>query len=308
MSLRVIKSSFLTLLQDYGRYGYQHVGLTHSGPLDEHAYLWANRLLDNHYNAAQLEISYGVFAAEFLEDSVIALCGADLRATLGGKSITPWQTYNIKRGDIIEFASPKHGLRAYLAIKGGFKVTETLSSVAAVVRENLGGLNGDGSKVSPGDQIVYEKKAHQMTSRVPEKFIPAYSSSITLRFVPNISVSSAGLDAQAVFQNTPYEVTQNIDRMGYRLSGEPIQVPLEGIVSQGISVGSIQLPKDGQPIVLMKDRQTMGGYPLLGCVTAIDLPLLAQSSPGTKVKFRAVDIDDVESELVIYKKFFNVAA
>ena len=199
MSLRVIKSGFLTLLQDYGRYGYQHIGLTHSGPLDEHAYLWANRLLANHYNAPQLEISYGVFAAEFLEDSVIALCGADLNARLNGKGIAPWQSYNINRGDIIEFASPKSGLRAYLAIKDGFNVDQTLSSVATVVRENLGGLNGDGEKIIAGDQIAYQKKSHQTTSRVPEEFIPLYSSPITLRFVPNVSVTSAGPDVQTVF-------------------------------------------------------------------------------------------------------------
>lgn len=305
MSLRVIKSGFLTLLQDYGRYGYQHVGLTHSGPLDEHAYLWANRLLANHYNAPQLEISYGVFAAEFLENSVIALCGADLHASLNGESVTPWQTYNAKQGDIIEFANPQHGLRAYLAIKGGFKVSETLSSVATVVRENLGGIDGDGAKVTVGDLIAYEKYAHQTTSRVPEKFIPSYSSFITLRFVPNVSMSSVGREAQAVFQNTTYEVTQAIDRMGYRLSGEAIQVPLEGIVSQGVSAGSIQLPKDGQPIVLMKDRQTMGGYPLLGCVSTLDLPLLAQSAPGVKVKFEAADVDTLEAELLLHKNFFN---
>jgi len=103
MSLHVIKSGFLTLLQDYGRYGYQDIGLTHSGPLDEHAYLWANRLLANHHNAAQLEISYGVFSAQFLEDTIIALCGADLNAAINDKAVLPWQTVNIQKGDVITF-------------------------------------------------------------------------------------------------------------------------------------------------------------------------------------------------------------
>ena len=305
MSLHIIQSGFLSLLQDYGRYGYHHSGLTHGGPLDEHAFLWANRLLANHYNASQIEISYGVFKAEFLEDSVIALCGADLNASINGKPIMPWQTYNINRGDIIEFGCPKQGLRAYLAIKGGFNVAKTLSSVATVLRENIGGLNGDGGKLTVGDCIAYEKQPHQTTICVPEIFIPAYLSSITLRFVPNVSLASAGCDVQRDFQRHTYEVTQNIDRMGYRLSGKEINAPLNGIVSQGVSMGSIQLPKDGQPIVLMKDRQTMGGYPLLGCVSTLDLPMLAQSAPGVKVNFKAVDVDDLEAELLQHKQFFN---
>lgn len=304
MSLKVIKSGFLTLIQDYGRYGYQHVGLTHGGPLDEHAYLWANRLLMNDYNAPQLEISYGFFRATFFEKSVIALCGADLNASLNNNKISPWQTYNVNRGDTIELVNPKHGLRTYLAIKGGFNIVNALSSAATVVREKLGGLNGDGVKINANDQITYEKFVHQTVSRVPEKFIPNYSPSINLRYVPNVSVNSAGEKAQSTFQNTVYEVTQRIDRMGYRLSGHPIECPLDGIVSQGVSVGSIQLPKDGQPIVLMKDCQTMGGYPLLGCVSALDLSLLAQSAPGVKVSFEAVDVDALEAELLIHKKFF----
>lgn len=305
MALRISKSGFLSLLQDYGRYGYQHVGLTHSGPLDEHAFLWANRLLGNHYNAAQLEISYGVFSAEFTEQTVIALCGADLNATINGKAALPWQTYNIRKGDVIDFATPQTGLRCYLAIKGGFNIEKTLSSVSTVVREKLGGLNGDGVKLAAGDILSYERSLLQGTTHVPEKFIPYYKQSITLRFVPNISKTSAGINAQKTFQNTRFEVTQNIDRMGYRLSGEPIVASLEGIVSQGISAGTIQLPKDGQPIVLMKDRQTMGGYPLLGCVSTLDLPLLAQSAPGVSVSFEAVSVDELEAELLLHKTFFN---
>jgi len=132
-----------------------------------------------------------------------------------------------------------------------------------------------------------------------------YKKSITLRFIPNVSIASAGVEALDIFQRRVYTITQNIDRMGYRLSGEPISASLTGIVSQGVSVGAIQLPQDGQPIVLMKDRQTMGGYPLIGCVSALDLPLLAQSAPGVKVKFKVADIDALEAELLAHKRFFN---
>jgi len=305
MALQIIKSSFLSLLQDYGRYGYQHTGLTHSGPLDEHAFLWANRLLGNDYNAPQIEISYGVFAAEFTEETVIALCGADLNTSINNQNISPWQTYNVCKGDVINFVKPKFGLRCYLAIKGGFKIDKTLSSVATVMREKLGGLKGDGAKLAAGATLTYKKSPPQQITTVAKKYIPHYKQEVTLRFVPNSTIASAGVDALQALQAQQFTVSQKIDRMAYRLSGSPIESGLTGIVSQGVSAGSIQLPKDGQPIVLMKDCQTMGGYPLLGCVSALDLALLAQAAPGVKVEFKKVDVDRLESEWLTHKKFFN---
>ena len=307
MSLQVLTAGFLTLLQDYGRYGYQSIGVTNGGPLDEHAFLWANRLLNNDYNAAQLEVSYGGFSATFTQDSVIAICGADLGATLNQQKISPWRSYCVNSGDIIQFAAPVSGLRCYLAVKGGFNVTQQLSSCATVLREKLGGLSQDGSKIVEGDTLDYSGYTNAINKQVPTKFIPEYSKEILLRYIPNTSVNSAGELAQQHFTKSCYEVTQNIDRMGYRLCGEPIVTPLTGIISQGISMGSIQVPKDGQPIVLMRDRQTMGGYPLIGCVSYLDLCMLAQSLPGTKVFFTPIDVSEAETELILHKQFFNVS-
>ncbi|ODS22795.1 hypothetical protein AB835_12245 [Candidatus Endobugula sertula] len=306
MSLRVIKSGFLTLIQDYGRYGYQHIGITHSGPLDEHAFLWANHLLDNPYNTSQLEINYGGFSAEFTKSTMIAICGADLGATLNQQPITPWQSYAVYPGDMIYFPSPVSGLRSYLAIKQGFTISPQLSSCATIPREKLGGLSQNGEKLKKGDILTYPANKITMSRRVPSRFIPQYTNELTLRFVPLVSTTSAGYDAQYHFTKEPYEVTQYIDRMGYRLSGKTINTPFNGIISQGTSLGAIQVPKDGQPIVLLKDRQTMGGYPLLGCVVTRDISQLAQSRPGTKISFETCHIDDAEADLISYKRFFNL--
>jgi biotin-dependent carboxylase-like uncharacterized protein len=308
MSLDIIKSGFLSLIQDYGRYGYQRLGVTTGGPMDEHAFLWANYLLGNSFNAPALEISYGGFSARFTRQTMIAVCGADLSITINNLPLTPWQTYAVDVGDIIEFMMPKAGMRSYLAVKGGFNVSPHLHSCSTVIREKLGGLCHDGQKLQVNDKVDYETYPEEPSRRVPAKFVPQYSASINLRFVPN--TSETGVDQHTIdaFVGQGYEVTQNIDRMGYRLSGTPINTDNVGIVSQGISMGSIQLPKDGQPIVLMRDRQTIGGYPLLGCIAALDISLLAQSAPGTKVWFTAVDIDDIEPELILYKKFFSVSA
>ena len=307
MSLTVKNPGFLTLLQDYGRYGYQHIGVTTGGPLDEHAYLWANYLLGNNYNAPQLEISYGGFSATFTKSTMVALCGADLSATINDVDVSPWESFSVNAGDVISFKTPVSGLRCYLAIQGGFKVEEQLSSCSTVVREKIGGLNRDGEKIQQGDRIDYEESAKAVNKKVPERFVPSYTSHVELRFIPNHSVTSAGTEAYRSLTHKAYEVSQSIDRMGYRLSGDKINTELAGIISQGISIGSIQIPKDGQPIVLMRDRQTMGGYPLIGCVTHLDTCLLAQSQPGTKVSFVPVDVSEAEAELMRHKNFFNIA-
>jgi biotin-dependent carboxylase-like uncharacterized protein len=306
MSLRVLKAGFLSLIQDYGRYGYQHIGVTHGGPLDENAFLWANRLLGNHYNAPQIEVSYGAFSATFLEQTMVALCGADLSATLNEQAISPWQTYAVNVGDTLSFKAPVTGLRSYIAVKDGFAVDPQLSSCATVVRENLGGIHQDGTKLSEGDVIPYVSQLHALIKRVPSSFTSVYPKKIMLRFMPNVSQTSAGERAIKTFTQHTYTVTPNIDRMGYRLSGEVIQTESSGIISQGISLGAIQVPKDGQPIVLMRDRQTMGGYPLLGCVSGLDMGKLAQSLPGTELSFVPISVEEAEAELIVHKNFFGV--
>lgn len=306
MSLRINKSGFLSLIQDYGRYGFQDIGVTHGGPLDENAFMWANRLLDNDFNAAQIEVSYGAFSATFIEATTIAVCGADLSATINEQAIKPWQSYRVNAGDTIQFKSPVSGLRSYIAVKGGFTLSPQLNSCATVMREKLGGLNQDGDKLNDGDTIAFTSYSHGLSKRVPAHFIRDYPKHITLRFIPNTSHTSAGEKALQTFLKQAYKVSPNIDRMGYRLSGEVIKTESTGIISQGIALGSIQVPKDGQPIVLMRDRQTMGGYPLLGCISYLDLCKLAQSLPGTEVSFTPVDVEEVEAELIIHKNFFGI--
>jgi biotin-dependent carboxylase-like uncharacterized protein len=306
MSLEVLNAGFLTLIQDFGRYGLQKFGITSGGPLDEHAFLWANRLLGNVYDSPVLEISLGGFTARFNQNTMIALCGADLSATLNGQSIFPWQTYFVRQGDEIKFISPRSGLRAYLAVKGGFLIKPHLMSCATVIKEKLGGLRQDGEKITDSDLLPYELSAEEKSRSVPQQFIPDYSNQINLRFFPNYSVTGSTESMVEAFTMQTYKVSQNIDRMGYRLEGKSIEHNLSGITSQGMSVGAIQLPKDGQPIVLMKDKQTMGGYPLLGNLAYLDVAKLAQAKPGTEIKFSPVVIETMERELRAYKNFFRI--
>ena len=313
--LEIVKPGVLSLIQDYGRYGMQHYGITNSGPMDEYAYVWANKLLNNHFNAPQLEICMGGFEARFSKPTFIAICGADLLPTINRTPIKTWKTHTVKEGDVLRFGGAKSGLYAYLAISGGFNVEPQLSSCSTVMREHLGGLNENGEKLAVGDLIVYQQKSTKREKNiapysvvVPEEGIPKYTDEITLRFIPNLSENGCEQATIKKFTEQVYRVSNDMSRMGYRLQGEEaLTDPNQHIISQGISTGFIQLPKDGQPIVLMKDRQTIGGYPLLGCVAQLDLAILSQSKPGVKVRFTPVEISDLEGELMEYSKFFEIA-
>lgn len=318
MAFKVINPGFLSITQDFGRYGYQHIGVTTGGPMDEHAFLWANRLLGNTYDAAQLEITIGMLTLEVQQPTHIAITGANLGASINNQPINPWQSYAVNKGDKVAFSRPKSGLRAYLAVKGGFDFKQQLGSASTVVREKIGGLGCDGKKLAAGDLLhypVFENKAFQcktvqpfISKRVPDQFIPDYEAPLTLGVVLGYQCSSFSTKEIDKFFNNEYEITKEIDRMGYRLSGEPIHSSLDGIISEGISYGAIQIPKDGQPIVLLRDRQTIGGYPKIGCVTSLDAARLSQRSPGSHIRFELKDIHQAEAERMIYNNFFGIGS
>lgn len=302
----MIRAGLMTQVQDFGRFGYQSQGVTHGGPMDEHAYLWANSLLGNHFAAPQLEITLGGFAARFTQDAMIALCGADMSASCEQRPMPTWQSHFVKAGEIIEFRSPKAGMCCYLAIKGGFEVKTQLSSCSTVVRERLGGLHQNGEKLQSDDSLAYQPSEKGLLRRVPGEYVPAYSNKIDLRFIPNNTVTGCSKASLAQLMTQKFTITQQIDRMGYRLAGDPIRGVGKGIISQGISLGTIQIPNDGQPIVLMRDHQTMGGYPQAGCVAHMDISLLAQGRPGAEVTFSSTVISELEEELLAYQRFFGV--
>ncbi|MDP2521996.1 biotin-dependent carboxyltransferase family protein [Neptunomonas phycophila] len=295
MAFNVIKPGILALVQDLGRHGYQHLGVTTGGPMDELAFRWANALLDNNENAAQIEITFGMLTLEAQAATSIALTGADLGATLNGCTIYPWQTYAVKKGDVLSFKQANYGLRAYLAVKGGLQVAPVLGSCATVLREKLGGVRGNGEKLQQGDIIPYQATHTHRSRSVPRLAIPDYTSLDIPLVMGYQSNYFSGLD-RANFFGSEFKITPQSDRMGYRLNGRPILSNQQGIVSEGIAYGAVQIPNDGQPIVLLRDRQTIGGYPKMGCVTGFGGGLLAQKKPGDSLRFQSVSIDQAEQK------------
>lgn len=300
MSFEVVEPGMLTQVQDLGRYGYQHIGVTTGGPMDEHAFLWANRLLNNSLSAPQLEITFGRLSLVAEADTTIALTGADLGARLNDQPIQPWQTHAISKGDRLSFSMPVTGLRAYLAVSGGLSVPARLNSAATVTREQLGGIDGTGKKLAKGDRLPFQPSAPVAKASVPYSEIPDYRKPLRVGVIPGYQYRHFSRSARARFFTAEYEVSQNIDRMGYRLTGEAIHGDLDGIISEGIAYGAIQIPTDGQPIVLMKDRQTIGGYPKIGSLSALGAGQLAQRAPGASVSFYPSDVADAEARRMIF--------
>ncbi|MGM0774521.1 MAG: biotin-dependent carboxyltransferase family protein [Pseudomonadota bacterium] len=289
---RVSRAGPLALLQDAGRFGVRHLGVTQGGPADLHAWAWANHLTDNAWGAAALEITFGGLELVAERDLIIALTGADLGLRHNQKPVGMWRTLAISAGDTLTFGTPVNGLRAYLSVAGGFCGDAVLGSAACVVREQLGGFDGQGKILRDGDTLTVNRAERPRTDRVaPESEQPDYRQTTTLDLLPGAQI--AAFTGRSLFDafNAGWQVDQRADRMGVRLIGPALQCSISSLVSEGISLGAVQVPPDGQPIALLNDRQTIGGYPRLGNLTPLAASRLAQCLPGQTLRLRAAGID-----------------
>jgi len=294
MSGFIVKQpGLLSLLHDRGRYGAHKLGLTTGGPLDFIAFDWANRLLGNDTNATCLEVSFGGLQLQVDTDTCFVITGATAPCKHNGVNIEQWQTREIKKGDELEIGFASAGTRIYLAVLGGFDISLSFGSSSTVLREKVGGLSGD--KLQANDHLPCAAGRLAEHCCLPEQERPVYGDSAVLRVVPGYQQAAFSKLQQWRFFNSEYQLTDRCDRMGFRLEGENVHSDLVGMLSEGICLGAIQIPADGQPIVLMNDRQTIGGYPKIGSVIAQDTPRLAQLSPGSRVTFEAISIEQAHN-------------
>ena len=291
---KVIQPGILSLLQDAGRFGQHGIGLTNGGPLDKYSFDWANRLCGNETNACAIEASIGGLQLKAEVDTQIALTGGDAPLTINGKPAAAWQTHLIKSGDTVALGFAQTNLRHYLAVKGGFQIEPMFGSCSTVAREKLGGLNG--AVLEAGNNLPCLRTAESDTQALTadKALRPDYSGDVTLRVILGYQQAAFSHVEKARFFNHEFELSDKCDRMGFRLNGPEIKSGISGMLSEGICFGAIQIPADGQPIVLLNDRQTIGGYPKMGAVFSLDIPKLTQRMPGTKVRFEAITIDEAQ--------------
>ncbi len=298
--LKIIQSAPRMHFQDLGRYGYAHLGVSHGGPIDLHAHCWANFLLENDSDATTIEISIGNTSFLALEDSVIAITGAEMNARVDGGGIQNWSSHFIRRGQTLKLGYAAKGNHGYLAISGGFIAQQRLGSSATVVRNHIGDYLTEGNELKAhhrsGDSSL-------MPRQTPSHYIPYYNAVEEIRIILPSKQDSVITNQ---LSDTSFAISPHSDRMGINLIAETPLPSLPGIVSEGIALGSVQLPPNGHPIVLLNDRQTQGGYAKIGNIARIDIPLLVQAKPSMKIRFSPVTHQQASNEWAEFSRFFGL--
>ncbi|MBW3628324.1 MAG: biotin-dependent carboxyltransferase family protein [Gemmatimonadetes bacterium] len=322
MTLRVVEPGLLTTVQDLGRHAHQRYGVPGGGAMDPFALRVANLLVGNSEADAGLEITLGGFTARLEADALVAAGGADLRATADGVDLPNWHAARLLAGTSLTFRGGAPGCRGYLAVAGGLAVPQVLGSRSTLLRAGIGGVEGralrnDDLLRCGSPSPLSERIAAALAGRpgavvvahsgVGVSLRPDYSANPTIRLLPGAHVDGLTNQSRQELFRSPFRVSSESDRMGYRLTGVRLELtePIE-LLSEAVVFGTVQLPPDGNPIVLMADRPTTGGYPRVGEVATADLPLLAQLRPGDTVRFRPCSLEGAQSELLARERGFEL--
>ncbi len=293
---KVIKPGFFTTVQDLGRKGFQRYGVPVSGAMDEYAFTLANFLVRNDSSHACLEITMSGPDLEFLNNAQIAIAGAAFAPTLNGKKVSCWRMLQVYPGDVLSLGSSKNGCRAYLAVRGGINVPLVLGSRSTYFRGKFGGFQG--RMIKTGDIIkAYQNDAPPKTGLLlPEEFIPNYGDELAIEVVLGPQSNHFTDEGVCTLFSSIYTATTESDRMGYRLEGPEVKLKnsLE-MISDAIPVGAIQVPRNGKPIIIMRDAQTTGGYPKIAIAATPDVSRLGQTRPNDKIRFSEIPSSKAQS-------------
>ena len=307
LGLKIIKAGIRSLIQDLGRYGHHKIGLGVSGALDEHAYLMAHYLLQNSANNNALEIFMGNFQAEVLQDTNIAITGADCLLLHNQKKMQNWSRFPVRAGDTVEIKEVTCGSLNYLAVEGNFACKAFKNSYATNFKLGVGA--NAGKKISQ-QTLSYSKTKLRNMAFLDPKLIPQYlkpdsKESLKVRIILNEERDKFFYEKELQdFLKTNYSISLDSDRIGFRLEGEKITPKIIDLASESLAYGTVQVPKQGLPIILMKDCQTIGGYSKLGYVPAVDTFKIAQLRPKQKISFSEETAENSQAELKeLYKSF-----
>lgn len=323
MKIIVKKGGPLTTLQDTGRYGFQKYGVLVSGAMDLFSLKLGNILVGNKESEGALEMTMSGPFLKLPAGLVFALTGADLGAKMGGKPLPLNRAVYVKEDSALSFGFAAKGVRGYLTVAGGFAVPEVMNSKSTYLRAKIGGVGGaplaDGTELETGDLTAEQEKLAAALAGLGGKPFSTLGWSVgteslfagePIRVTQGLQAdwfSNATLHA---FFRSGYTITAQSDRMGYRLSGTPLPYKDSSLemISEPVTFGSIQVPADGNPIILMADRQTTGGYAKIGQVIQADLSRLAQMKPGQTIYFQPVTLTQAEEALARQADFLTDAA
>jgi biotin-dependent carboxylase-like uncharacterized protein len=293
MSLQILRAGPLATVQDLGRSAWRDRGISRCGALDELALGWGNLLVGNPADAAGLEFTLGPASLRFDADCCVAVTGTDADASLDGQPLRPWWRRRVRAGQTLKLAAPRERMRSYVAISGGIALPRELGSRSTDLKAGFGGL--DGRALRDGDRLPLDPPA-TLPARAVGLRPPDWDAA--LRVLPGPEHEEFAPASRETFWRNGWQVTPQSNRMGYRLAG-PVLVREHGaeLASHGVLPGVIQVPPSGQPIVLLADAQTTGGYPKIGVVIRADLWKLAQLRLGAMLRFVPCTLDDAHAAL-----------
>ncbi|MGE6612774.1 biotin-dependent carboxyltransferase family protein [Peribacillus sp. NPDC076916] len=308
MSLRIIKPGLLTSIQDLGRKGFQQHGVIVSGAMDGHSLRIANMLVGNEEGEAALEITLMGPTIKIEKNCLISITGGNLSPTIDNHSVPMWKPILVKKGSILRFEGCKSGCRAHLSVSGGFAIPEVMESKSTYLRAGIGGYMGRALKADDvlefnepskiiGDRAFKGSFSFPMWFVNEKEFMPRGKPLI--RFIDGSQYESFTDSSKDSFVAGAFKVSNQSDRMGYRLSGPTLELKDNGeLLSEAVTNGSVQVPPDGNPIILLADSQTTGGYPKIAQVITADLPIIAQVKPGESIQFSRVNLKEAEKLLL----------
>ena len=288
--LEVAQPGILTTIQDGGRGGYRPPGVSRAGGVDWYALQAANLLVGNHSNAAGLELTWRGPELIFYRSTILALTGADLEPYLNGMLMPMWASVAVQAGDMLCFGRRHSGCRAYLAVAGGLETAPVLGSRSTDLKGGFGGWQG--RQLAAGDMLRSGKPRNVAPRYLKPEIIPRSATPLTARVILGPQDDLFSLAAQQVFLTSIYTVTNAADRTGYRLMGPALTAPRYEIISDPTPPGSIQVLPSGQPVVLLAEGQTTGGYAKIAVVITADLGLVAQLIPGEQLLFTQVTVEE----------------
>jgi len=303
---KILRPGINSTFQDLGRFGLQHLGIAPSGCMDRSLFSFSNKLVGNKISEGVLEFAYQGPLLELVGESAFVAVSGKVNFNIINKNNeikqgVPNESFILSNGDKIDILSTINSVYGYLSIFGGFKLDKTKGSVSTLVRAKIGPNNGDKLKID--EKIFFNTSSADLKTK---KFEFDFDSDNTIRVMQGLQFDYFSKKSQEDFFSKEYKVTKLTDRMGMRLEGEKLEnVISKNIKSEGITKGSVQTPGDGQPIILLSDHPTIGGYPKIANVITADYDKLVQKIPGSKLKFKLVDLGVAESAFQDYIKKLN---
>ena len=311
MSLRIIKSGILDTIQDLGRSGLQHLGINPGGAMDRFSAQLSNALLGKDLKSAVMELHFPALQILFKKETIICICGADFFPAINEQPVPLHHPVAVNKNSVLKFNQLQSGARCYVSFLNSFKIPKWLNSYSTNLKAAAGGFRG--RPLAKDDEIEFENgccvsKIFQEKNFVvlPWKAQDVVDTRNEIECIIGSEWFCLTKEAQQNFQEHWFQITNEADRMGFRLSGQKLETKNdEQMVSSAVSFGTVQLLPHGQIIILMADHQTAGGYPKIAHVISAHLPILAQKKPNDVIRFKITSLEEAEKKIINQKKYLH---